>query len=453
MGTELSTSKKIQRSRRPFTINTFLEWLATILLLLIIVAGLAGLIFPISHPILVWKASDYLHNSGADSCHVGNVTIKIWKGIEITDIYAEKKINSLEKYSFSAEKISLNLNLFTSLINFRKYREIPLDGHEYIFYELYREPQQYISTWFQFLNQLKNFRGLNIIEPRLSIDGYDSIHVELNGGIIDVSNDYEKKVMDILYQIPVAKVNDYIFEYNKGSLVVDEQNVKIVKSKGRYLNGKYKISGDVDLFQTKLRSIQIGVADLQVSSLNLGRDSLSGKLDGMINCDVKLEPSLFNCDSLKGSGVVNLDDAIITGTGLQNSLKALIMSSQVDTLRFDKIKNEFDLRKNMTFFNKTQGEGQKITFSTKGWIQPDGSLNQNFEANFDPEFVKELPPVVAGSLLDGENDRKVFRCKVYGNSASPRVELDSTVLRKAIGSVFDDVKQNLKYLFNKAKTR
>jgi hypothetical protein len=122
-------------------------------------------------------------------------------------------------------------------------------------------------------------------------------------------------------------------------------------------------------------------------------------------------------------------------------------------LRFNRIKNEFELRKNLTFFNTTQGEGEKVSFSAKGWIQPDGSLNQNFEAVLDPGFVKELPPVVAGSLLDGENENKIFRCKVYGNTAAPRVELDSTVLRKAIGSVFDDMKQNLKYLFNKAKPR
>jgi hypothetical protein len=190
-----------------------------------------------------------------------------------------------------------------------------------------------------------------------------------------------------------------------------------------------------------------------MSSLHLGKDSLSGKIDGTIHIDVKLESSTFNYDSLNGSGFVTIDNATITGTGFQNSLKALIMSSQIDTLCFNKIKNEFELQKNMTFVNKSQGEGEKITFSARGWIQPDGSLNQNFEAIFSPGFVKGLPPVVAGSLLDGENNNKIFRCKVYGNTASPRVELDSTVLRKAIGSVFDDMKQNLKYLFNKAKPR
>jgi hypothetical protein len=453
MGAEVSTSKKMKRFRRPFTIYTFMEWLATILLLLIILAGIVGLVFPISHPVLVWKVSDYLRNSGADSCHVGNVTIKIWKGIEISDICIEKKISALEKYSFSAEKVSINLNLFTSLLNFRKYQKIPLDGHEYIFYELYREPQQYFRTWFLFLNQIKTFKGLNIVEPKLRVDGFDSLHVELTGGVIDISNDYEKKTMDVLYQVPVANVNNYVFEYSKGTLLIDEREMKIVKSKGRYLNGKYKISGDVDLSQAKLRSIQIGVADLQMSSLHFGKDSLSGKLDGIIHFDLKLEPSSFNPDSLKGNGVATLENATITGTGFQNSLRALIMSSQIDTLHFNKIKNEFDLRKNMTFFNKTQGDGESISFSARGWIQPDGSLNQNFEAIVNNEFVNDLPPVVAGSLLDGENNNKIFRCKVYGNTASPRVELDSIVLRKAIGSVFDDMKQNLKHLFNKANSR
>ncbi|HEX2957356.1 MAG TPA: hypothetical protein VHO70_11020 [Chitinispirillaceae bacterium] len=449
MGTEESARKKTKRFRRPFTIYTLMEWFATILLLLLFIAGIAGLIFPISHPVLVWKVSDYLRNGGVDSCRVGNVTIKIWKGIEITDLYVEKKISSLEKYSFSADKVSINLNLFTSLLNFRKYQEVLLEGHEYIFYELYREPQQYFRMWYQFLNQLKTFKGLNIIEPRLQVDGYDSLHVELTGGVIDISNDYEKKTMDILYQIAVAKVNGYVFEYNKGSLLIDERDLKIIKSKGRYLNGKYKISGDVDLSQTRLRLVQIGVADLQMNSLHLRDDSLSGKIEGIIHIDLKLEPSSFNRDSLKGSGVITLDNATITGTGFQNSLKALIMSSQIDTLHFGKIKNDFDLKKNMTFFNKTQGEGEGIAFSARGWIQPDGSLNQNFEAMFNPSFVNELPSVVAGSLLDGENNNKIFRCKVYGNAASPRVELDSTVLRKAIGSVFDDMKQNFKQLFRK----
>jgi hypothetical protein len=453
MGAEDSASKKVKRVRKPFTIYTLMEWFATILLLLIILVGIAGLIFPISHPFLVLKVSEYLHNSGADSCHVGNVTIKIWKGIEINDLCIEKKINSLEKYTFSAEKVSINLNLLTSLLNFRKYKEIPFDGHENIFDELYREPQQYFSSWFKFFNQLKTFRGINIIEPRLSIYGYDSLHIELTGGVIDVINDFEKKTMEVLFQISTAKVNDYVFEYNKGTLLIDEQVLKIIKNKGRYLDGKYKMSGDVDLFQKRLRSLQIGVADLQMSSLHLGKDSLSGKIDGTIHIDVKLESSTFNYDSLNGSGFVTIDNATITGTGFQNSLKALIMSSQIDTLCFNKIKNEFELQKNMTFVNKSQGEGEKITFSARGWIQPDGSLNQNFEAIFSPGFVKGLPPVVAGSLLDGENNNKIFRCKVYGNTASPRVELDSTVLRKAIGSVFDDMKQNLKYLFNKAKPR
>jgi hypothetical protein len=82
-------------------------------------------------------------------------------------------------------------------------------------------------------------------------------------------------------------------------------------------------------------------------------------------------------------------------------------------------------------------------------LQPDGSLNQNLEAIFNEKFIKKLQPVVVNSLIKGENGNRIFRCKVYGNSSSPRVALDSTVLRNAIGSVFDDMKENFKYLFKK----
>jgi hypothetical protein len=448
MGTDSTTIKKAKRLRRPFSVYRLMEWTATIFLLLIIITGVAGLIFPISHPVLVQKVSRYLQNCGADSCRVGKVTVKIWQGIEIADIYVDKQISSHEKYSFYAEKLSINVNLLTSIL-LKKFRELPIKGKEYLFYELYREPQYYLGEWFRFLNQYKTFRGLNIIEPRIVIMGFDSLSVEISGGVVDVSNDFEKKEMNVLYQLSSTTVNGLLFEYNKGALSIDEKNLKVIRSKGRYLNGKYKMAGDIDVFQSRIRSIQIGVTGLQMNTLYLGMDSSSGKLDGDISFDVKLEPSAFHYDSLRGSGVLVIANSLITGTTFQKSLKNLIMCPQIDTLRFEKVKNDFDMRKNRTFFNKTHGTGSELDFSAKGWIQPDGSLNQNIEAVFSQNFVKGLSPVVANSLIEGENGGRVFRCKVYGNSVSPRVELDSLVLKKAIGNVFNDMKENFKYLFRK----
>jgi hypothetical protein len=443
------TNQKEKKIVRPFSVNHIMEWFATILLLVAILTGIAGLIFPISHPMLVRKVTNYLHKCGADSCSVGSVTIKIWQGIEITDLYFTKRMNSLEQYSFKAEKLLVNANLLSSLMDLKKFRELPGKGKEYLFYELYREPQYYLGEWFRFLNQYRNFRGINIIEPHLQILGYDSLHIDLKGGIIDVSNNYEKKEMGINYQIGSAIVNGVHVEFNKGTLLLDEKNLKIVKGRGAYLNGKYKMAGDIDLFHSRCNDVQIGITDLQMSSLYSHFRPVYGKIDGKINIDLRLDPSVFHYDSLSGSGGLVLEDVSIAGTSLQNTISSMIMCHQIDTLHFDKIKNDFDLKKNLTFFNLTHGTGDEINFSAKGWIHSDGSLNQNVEAVFNEKFVKKLQPVVVNSLIEGENGNRIFKCKVYGNSSSPRVALDSTVLRNAIGSVFDDMKENFKYLFKK----
>jgi hypothetical protein len=443
------TAKKAKKVGRPFSVYLIMEWFATILLLVVILTGIAGLIFPISHPLLVRKVTNYLHKCGADSCSVGTVTVKIWQGIEVTDLYINKRMNSLEQYSFKAEKLSVNANLLSLLMDLKKFRELPGRGKEYLFYELYREPQYYLGEWFRFLNQYRYFRGINIIEPHLQILGYDSLHIDLNGGFIDVSNNYEQKEMGINYQIGVAKVKGVHFEFNKGTLLLNEKYLKIVKGRGAYLNGKYKVTGDIDLFHSRFNTVQIGITDLQMSSLYSNFEPVTGNIEGKISIDLRLDPSVFNLDSLRGSGGLVLENVSIAGTTFQNTISSMIMCPQIDTLHFEKIKNDFDLKKNLTFFNSTHGTGNEINFSSKGWLQPDGSLNQNLEAIFNEKFIKKLQPVVVNSLIKGENGNRIFRCKVYGNSSSPRVALDSTVLRNAIGSVFDDMKENFKYLFKK----
>ncbi|MBN1604565.1 MAG: hypothetical protein JW915_23350 [Chitinispirillaceae bacterium] len=443
-----STIKKTSRIKRPLSVYRLMEWTATILLLLIFVAAVATLIFPVSHPILVKKVSKYLKDSGADSSRVGNVTIKIWQGIEISDFYVDKEISSHEKYSFSAEKITVKVNILSSIF-LKKSRELPVKGKEYLFYELYREPKYYLGEWFRFLNQYKTFRGLSVIEPDVTITGFDSLDIEMNGGVVDLDNDCEKKEMNVQYQIGSSKINGLLFEYNKGVVSIDENNLKIIRSKGRCFNGKYKMTGDIDVYQYRIRTLEIGVTGFEMSSLRYITNSSGGRLGGDIDFDVKLEPSAFHYDSLRGDGVLVIENTVITGTSFQRSLKNLIMSPLIDTLRFTKIKNEFNLRKNLTFFNKTQGSGSEIDFSAKGWIRPDGSLNQNIEAVFNESFVRKMAPVAANSLIVGDNGDRIFRCKVYGNSASPRVELDSIVLKRAIGSVFNEMKENFKHLFRK----
>ena len=191
MGADSTTMNKTDRIQGPFSVYRLMEWTATIVLLLLIVAALAALIFPVSHPILVQKVTKYLENSGADSSRVGKVTIKLWHGIEISDIYVDKVISSHERYSFSAEKITVKANILSSIF-LKKSRELPVKGTEYLFYELYREPKYYLSQWFRFFNQYKTFRGLSVIEPQITIAGFDSLNIELNGGVIDLDNDSEK---------------------------------------------------------------------------------------------------------------------------------------------------------------------------------------------------------------------------------------------------------------------
>lgn len=443
-----SRIKKTDRIKGTISVYRLMEWSATILLLLIFAAVVATLIFPVSHPILVQKVSTYLKDSGADSSRVGNVTIKIWQGIEISDIYVDKEISSHEKYSFSAEKITVKVNILSSIF-LKKSRELPVKGKEYLFYELYREPKYYLGEWFRFLNQYKTFRGLSIMEPHVSITGFDSLDIGMNGGVVDLDNDCEKKEMNVQYQIGSSKINGLLFEYNKGTLLIDENNLKIIRSNGRCFDGKYKMTGDIDVYQSRIRALQIGGTGFAMSLLYNGSDVSGGVPGGDINFDVKLEPSAFHYDSLRGSGVLAIEKTVIAGTSFQRSLKNLIMSPLIDTLRFSRVKNEFDLRKNLTFFNKTQGSGSEVDFSAKGWIQPDGSLNQNIEAVLNESFVRRLAPAAANSLIVGEKGERIFRCKVYGNSASPRVELDSIVLKRAIGSVFNEMKENFKHLFRK----
>ena len=150
-----------------------------------------------------------------------------------------------------------------------------------------------------------------------------------------------------------------------------------------------------------------------------------------------------------GKGVVNLSEVSVWETPVQRALAELLENPDFKRLSFSRVKADFTILHRDTIRTDISGSGEVLDFKSSGMFNLKGGINQKVNAALSDEAIKELPGFVVNSLAVDENNRCAVRCRIFGTFDEPKVELDREILKKAIGNVFEQMRENLKGIFRK----
>ena len=149
--------------------------------------------------------------------------------------------------------------------------------------------------------------------------------------------------------------------------------------------------------------------------------------------------SLFSLVRLK----LSLEDCTIAGLPIQKALATSLFLPSIATLDFSSISATAEMKTGDTIRTTFKGVGDQLDFSSEGWVMLNGRLQQQFNGVFSGKMAASFPDVVKNSLIPAGKGKRKLTCRLFGTYYEPRFELDQATLRRAVGNMFDGLRQEI----------
>lgn len=436
-----------QKKRTYFDLFKSLEWMASLLFAAIVAALVAGF-FPLSHPLFTRYAQSMISKTALDTCNLGKIKVAFWKGVTLYDVHVSESEENGLKYELNLSRIRINCNVINVM---QKWTQIKKK------YRLFcSSSSQDAKNSYELINQLLRFAAQSEQINSICIDGKtmkiskrDASLISAERFSLDIFREQEKSQGIELY-IDAAELvylnNDFTFL--RANCLFDKGALDISRCRARAFGGKVKINTRLDLINKRMHDFT-----LNATSLNLEKMTVSANMQrcvsGSMDIDLNLASSSLELDSMRGKGIVNLTEVSVWETPVQRALVELLENPDFKRLYFSRVKADFNILHRDTILTDIFGSGEVLDFKSSGMLNLKGRINQQVDAAISDAAIKELPGFVVNSLTLDENNRRAVRCRIYGTFDEPKVELDREILKKAVGNVFEQMRDNLKGIFRK----
>ncbi|NLG18513.1 MAG: AsmA-like C-terminal region-containing protein [Fibrobacter sp.] len=437
-----------KKVRRKFLNPARLIEITIVIVLLSIIAVVVMGFFPFSHPRLRDYANTVLIKKGAGDCSVENVVVTPWKKIELYGLDLRISRNGLNGH-FQIERLKLSCNLFSLLLN---WGELKKD----LAYLSITFKEQLFSRPYVTMDEIVRFRTHHNSLNDLEIDKGDvdiTRGNEITSSIQNLSAHVffeEDKAEEIQMSFEGEKIfaGRNIAEHFKGTAAYNDGRVRFNKCKGRAYNGKFKINATINLLNRYLEKSDMAGFDFDLQSFCNDQHFQKGKISGKADIEMNLR-GFLNIDSLRGTAVVTASDVSVSEFPIQNAFSIFLMVPQFSSLYFQKIRADLEFKPQGVILTSINGNGEMLDIESDGWIDKGGTLNQQMHGEISEALVEDLSNLVVNSLESTERNGRLFKCRVYGSLSNPKIELDKTILKKAVGNVFQNVRQGFQELFKK----
>lgn len=419
-----------------------------LLVLLTIIGIIVAGFFPFQHDILSDYAIKNIKKSGIDSCSIEKIAVTPWKQIDIARLYL-KDSSSGGSYEISTDNIHIELSLLSILLNKREASEMISDLKKNLHQsDAKNSLARTIIEIFRFSEKIAHVKKMNVGDCSVNYEDENA-----NRGMLKKLNleikplDKSFKKYQSSFQIEEMKHNDDTIKMVKGMNEYCEGVVTLDKCRGLILDSQFKLKGNISLITGRLSDVRFEITDLNLS--RYARKSLFGPLNGRADFEISLGESPFIRDSLRGKGRLILSDITIISIPLQKAMSSLLGIPRFDFLKFNKIITDFEMSPGNNYTNNMKGSGRLFEFTSVGWLNSNNEINQKIEGIFSPEYVRTLPEAVANSMETTSDNGRKFNCRIYGTFDHFKMELGQETLKKAVGSVFENMRQSLQGFFNK----
>lgn len=443
--------KSGSKKRKSPVLSGFLKILRTVLVLVLVVALLsaaAGFI-PISHPLIDKLVLNDLNKRNVSNCKIGKVVLTPWLGIEFRDVVIGKSFKSGESFYFTAREIKIAGNMVVLLI---RNPDIKNELKELLtsISNGYDRPGQFV------VSIMKTFEKLDDINE-VAIHGKQFMLSSDNGEQF-ISRNFFCKIMKKGKEFPGMSEIDFSaedagvqnglfinqvngsFDYKKGILTT-------TKCKANLYGGRLKIFAGLDLRSDKINKCQLYVSNMDLASFYKNISDAKGSVAGSADITINLQPGMNFFDTLKGRGVVDVNDLCVKDLPLMRPVE-MLFSNDINSLEFSKFHLNLKFNGDQKIFTEADGNGPQLDIKAVGWICSDGKLDQSLDGEFSKEMVGKMRSFMAGSLEKTSNNGRSFKCRIYGTLDNPKLELDKATLKKAVGNIFENVKQGLQNIFH-----
>jgi len=436
-----------QKKRAGFDLFKSLEWIASLLFAAIVAVLVAGF-FPLSHPLFTRYAHSIINKIDLDTCNVGKVKVAFWKGVTVYDVHVSESEENGLKYELSLSRIRINCNVINVI---QKWAQIKKKYRLFCnsFSQDTKDSYELINQLLKFAAQSEQINNICIDGTTMKILKRDTSLISAERFSLDVFRQQEKSEKIELY-VDVAELvylkNDFTFL--RANCLFDKGTLDISRCRARAFDGKVKISTRLDLVNKRIHDFTLNATGLNLEKMIVSAN-MQRCVSGNMDIDLNLFPSSLELDSMRGKGVVNLSEVSVWETPVQRALAELLENPDFKRLSFSRVKADFTILHRDTIRTDISGSGEVLDFKSSGMFNLKGGINQKVNAALSDEAIKELPGFVVNSLAVDENNRCAVRCRIFGTFDEPKVELDREILKKAIGNVFEQMRENLKGIFRK----
>ena len=415
----------------------------SVILLCGITIVIAGFI-PLHGPVITGWTVAALLKAGADSCMVERVELTAWKSITIENGTIYKRIDSLRAVRFFCEDARISFNLLSLLLNRREIRRQLYSGNTALLDLFCRQPdkayERLCALWHAIVKDgTGDFSGIGFTGTK----GTKEIARGVNGTLNLVHNGRQPENIGIKLQLPTLNIaGDGLQNLRCTAVAASGAHVEIENLTGSYFDGKLKGKAILDFMRNRIESYDCSIEKMDMAywyTVHVGIGEITGKCS--IHAQGRTSPMQLPLN--EADIAVTLHQCRVTKLPVQQALATSMFIPSLSSIDFSRITIDASVNSADTVFTTFTGTGEQLDFTSKGWVTAGGYLQQQFEGVFSKRMVDSFPNVVKKTLEPAGNGKRQFQCRLYGTYTDPLFELDEATLRRAVGNMFDDLRQSV----------
>jgi hypothetical protein len=405
------------------------------------VVVIAGFV-PVSHPWITRKAVGLIARSGVDSCSIGSMRTAVWKSTTLQKVTLVVFPDSVTRCTMYADKISINANM------------------PYLFWTMRHDASTILAILPRLLVNKRtgqnenNLRRVSRYLSRISqgtIQGV-TITVTRKGAEIvkglDGSIELSQSSSDNSGQKlngTFTMLNLYGEVFEKGSVTVSltpKNAINVERCTARYFDGTVNARMTLEPENNRISD-----GELTINNLDLAYwysvHSKVGKITGIVDLRLSGQNVPLRWPLVNSTLECAIQKCRLSELPIQQSLATSLFIPTLSALEFSKVSISATADTSDTVVTSFYGTGEQLDFSAGGWVITNGTINQKLEGTFSAKTARTFPPVVNRTLEVAKNGGRTFRCRLFGTFSDPRFELDKEMLRRAVGNLFEDFRQEL----------
>ncbi len=430
-------------------------------LMLIILVGLICIgFFPVSHTSFSGKAAKIvLKKTGVDSCTVKRVTITGYRGISISGIRCVNNLGSSKELIISIPTVRIPYYFLRVLANRKVFQEIlnpqrkrtakkRLKGNSS--QNLFTLYSRAFSTDTVLFSCIKSIHAVN---GTFSVDsaGEEIMRGEGINALFKI-----KKASSSLLKVicSAKKLHSEKFHITNPHLIMTCKGPQwsIEKASGNVFDGSFSGNGDINILENRIDKCTFAIDTIDLEKWYTTLNDTTGSLSGRGSLTMELDSSGITFPSLLGRGSIKLTNIAADEFPLANTLALLTELSCLSHLRFKEVTGDFIVSRGRIRSENIEGSGDPLSVSVSGTVKPGGvSFDFDMMGIFESWYKDSVSAMVWNSMLPLADDRRMFKCRLYGTPQKPSVSLDKKIAQRAVRSVFKSLGDEIKGMFKKKK--